>query len=372
MVSRPPGQNPHGIMFHLHWMDSHLVNFILFTLEPSSHTMKSVSVIICTRNRASDLRATLVQISEQSVPSGLDLEVLVVDNGSSDDTQDVVQQAARRTSYPIRHVLVETPGKCYAQNEGLLQSTGDIILFTDDDVRVPQDWVVRMMNPMVNDGFDAVAGGVKLADHLERSWMQHWHRAYLASSEGLTLPINNFIGANMGFMRYVLDDVPGFDPEIGPGRLGLCDESHFADRLVEAGYQIGNALDVEVEHHCSPERLKRKSYLAAAEKLGRSMAYIHHHWRHRERPFTDSPAYTRVALLVLRTKLWLKRAVHPSYIAKKEGFASWENYYVREIAYLEQSLIERSRPRNYEKHGLQRLDEKMETDPDHLKPVRFC
>ena len=313
--------------------------------------MTIVSIIICTRDRAPDLQPTLVQISEQEIPSELGLEVLVVDNGSSDETEGVVQGAAQHTSYPVQYVYVDTPGKCYAQNEGLRQSTGDIILFTDDDVRVPNDWVVRMIAPMVDGGFDAVAGGVRLASHLERSWMQHWHRAYLASTEGLSLPVNNFIGANMGFMRYVLDDVPGFDPEIGPGRLGLCDESHFADRLVKAGYQIGNALDVEVEHHCSPERLKRESYIAAAEKLGRSMAYIHYHWRHREKPFTDSPAHTHLALLALRTKLWVKRAVHPSYVATEEGFASWENYYVREIAYLEQSLIERRRPRRYPKLG---------------------
>jgi len=317
--------------------------------------MKKVSVIICTRNRATDLRPTLAQISEQAVPGTVTLEVLVVNNGSSDDTQNVVEHAARRASFPIRHVLVETPGKCYAQNVGLQQSTGEIILFTDDDVRVPNHWVVRMIAPMVNGGFDAVAGGVRLADHLERS-LQKWHRAYLASSEGPSLPINNFTGANMGFMRYVLDDVPAFDTEIGPGRLGLCDESYFADRLVKAGYQVGNAPDVVVEHHCSPERLKRESYIAAAEKLGRSMAYIHHHWRHREQPFADSRARAHAAILALWSRLWLKCAVHPSYITTEEGFASWENYYVREIAFLEQSLIERSRPRNYEKYGLQRLD----------------
>lgn len=317
--------------------------------------MALVSVIICTRNRASDLRDTLDTIVTQRPSRVQSVELLIVDNGSTDETAQVVADASKRSPFPVRYVLEETPGVAFARNTALYQARGDVLLYTDDDVRVRPGWIDDMTRPILDDGFDAVAGGVKLAPHLERPWMDTWHRAYLASTEGLSRPIDNLVGANMALSRRVLEEVPAFDTEIGPGRLGLSEESHFGERLHQAGFRIADALHVEVEHHCSPERLKRSSYIKAATKLGRSMAYLHHHWRHREQPFGDEALRTYLSIFILRAKLWVKRVLNPSYLAREEGFANWENYYVREIAYLKQSLIERRRPRQYPKLGSQRL-----------------
>src|SRR5262245_17872226 len=92
------------------------------------------SIVIATYNRASDLPATLRSLARLS-PRG-SWEVIVVDNNSTDDTRQVVEDCA--TSFPVRlRCLFEREqGRSPALNAGIRVARGDIIVTTDDDVRV--------------------------------------------------------------------------------------------------------------------------------------------------------------------------------------------------------------------------------------------
>ena len=273
--------------------------------------MSSVSVIICTRNRASDLRKTLARLSTHPVPTDYPVDMWVVDNGSTDETPDVVSEAAASFPFRLNYAREETQGVAHARNKALRVSGGDILLFTDDDVRVPKNWIDGMTRSIRHNSFDAAAGGVRLAPHLVRSWMEPWHRAFLACTDPKTRPPQTMIGANMAFSRTVLSTVPAFDTHVGPGRLGFAEETHFAERLLRAGYRIADAFDVEVEHHCDPSRLHRTSFLSSAERLGRTMAHLHYHWRHEETPFTDRATQIYIKLAKTYVKLSIKRMLNP-------------------------------------------------------------
>ena len=82
-----------------------------------------VSIIICTRSRAEDLRQTLAALAGLCVPDDMPCELLIVDNGSTDDTAQVVQDCAISTM-PVRYVYEKTPGKGYAYNAGLVAAQG--------------------------------------------------------------------------------------------------------------------------------------------------------------------------------------------------------------------------------------------------------
>jgi G3E family GTPase len=112
-----------------------------------------------------------------------------------------------------------------------------------------------------------------------------------------------------------------------------------------------------VKHHFDPSRLLRSGFLASARSLGRSQAYIHHHWRHHDEPFSHSAVRSRAAIVAMQLKLAAKRLLNLRDVLRTEGCASWENYYVREIAYLKQSLIERTRSRRYPKLGCRPHDD---------------
>src|SRR4051794_22196645 len=98
-----------------------------------------ISILLCTCNRSASLRRTLESLGKVRVP-GANAELVVVDNGSTDDTADAVRNAGLK-NMDVRYLLEPGRGKARALNTGLDHVRGDIILFTDDDVLVAQDWV---------------------------------------------------------------------------------------------------------------------------------------------------------------------------------------------------------------------------------------
>lgn len=306
----------------------------------------TTSIIICTCNRAEHLRQTLQALATVNVPAEIPAELIVVNNGSSDGTAEVVQ-AARLVNMPVRYVTESRRGQCFARNTGMAHSRGAIILFTDDDVRPPADWIAGMCRPILAGGAQAVTGGVRLAPHLQRPWMHPLHRGWLASTEGIdrAAPYTMF-GANMGFSRQVLNKVPAFDTELGPGALGFGDEMLFSWQLLEAGYKLHGALDVEVEHHFEEERLQRAAFLDSARKRGRTQAYLDYHWRHR------NVAAARGKCALGQARLWYWRTRRRAACRSQEGCPAWELELLQRVHYFKSWSEEQRRARNYAPRGL--------------------
>jgi len=316
----------------------------------------SVSIIICTRNRADVLQRTLESIAQTEVPPQTILELIVVDNDSTDATRRVVEQT--HLPFPVKYAFEAQRGTAHARNRALAVAQHDVLLWTDDDVLVPHEWIQPMIAPILQGRGDVVAGGVRLAPHLRKAWLEPWHQSLFASTEFRLNEesLSDAVGANMAFGRHVLVDVPEFDPELGAGGVGYCEESHFVERLARLGYRVVPAFHVEVEHHFDPKRLDRPSFASQLQRLGRSQAYIHYHWRHEnEAVFGKSPARTWGRIVFLEAKLFAKRLWHAP--LPKEGMQAWEGYYLQRIAYLRQSLIERRRPRRYDKYAPRRRAE---------------
>ena len=309
----------------------------------------SFSIILCTFERTADLLATLESIRRARVPDHLFGELIVVDSSRTVDTlralggdfADIPDLALRVLREPRR-------GKAHALNTGIAAARGEILLFTDDDVRVPADWIEAMTCPILAGRADAVAGGIHLAPELNRPWMQKLHRGWLADTGVLNQQSPEaLIGANMAFARHVLNRVPRFDSELGAGTaLGGCDESLFSLQLCAAGYRIVGAFQVSVEHHFDAERLKRKHFLERARVEGRSAAYIAYHWQH------ETIAFPQRRFLLPGFKLLIKRWILRSPWDSAEGAPPWELGYLVRLHFIRQYLRERRRPRKYAKFGL--------------------
>jgi len=98
-----------------------------------------ITVVICTRNRRASLERTLASIARCHVTPGLAWEVLVVDNGSSDETSAVIRNFA--SQMPIRSIREEVAGLSHARNAGVRHARGDYLIWTDDDVLVDEYWL---------------------------------------------------------------------------------------------------------------------------------------------------------------------------------------------------------------------------------------
>lgn len=277
-----------------------------------------VSIFICTRNRAGSLRDTLSSLRRAHVPDGVRMELVVVDNGSTDGTREVVESMHFGWGAP-RHEVEPEPGVSHARNRAIRVGRGDVLLWTDDDVRVPVDWIPRMIDPINRGDCDAVAGGVRLAAGRARHWMGTCTRAWFASSETLDPQRpGRLIGANMAFHRRVLDAARGFDTVLGPGGLGMGEETLFSYQIERAGYRIASAFDVVVDHVFDPGRLCPAGLASIACSMGRSEAYIAHHWHGAGARHCDSMIFdARLRLLYWKARSRLQSAVPPGLMERR-------------------------------------------------------
>jgi O-antigen/teichoic acid export membrane protein/GT2 family glycosyltransferase len=220
-----------------------------------------VSVVVPTYNRASRVAGLLAALRQQEC-AGIALEILVVDNGSTDGTQPVVQCAAA-IDPRVRYMLEPLQGASHARNTGIAAATGAIVAFVDDDVVPAADWVRQLKRAFEeHPEVDCIGGRV------EPSWpvrIPHW--AACGHDAPLALQVNRpahfdaehasacLITANFAVRRSVLAEVGGFAPE-----FQRDEDREFNLRLWRAGKQ-GLFVDaVRVVARIDPDRLTKQYY----------------------------------------------------------------------------------------------------------------
>lgn len=236
-----------------------------------------ISILIATFNRAADLRQTLASFESVAVPPGWDVELLVIDNASTDSTAEVVS-TCKLPNMTLRYRHEPIPGKSGALNGALAEIDSEIVLLTDDDVRVPENWVVEMASPLLANEADAVAGSISIAPHLLRGWMTLAHRKSMAEFVPAAGLAQDMVGANMGFKTNVATKIGGFALELGGGSLGNGEDSLFYWQAKQAGFRVLGLPKVIVEHHFQASRLKRENWIKGAACRGRSQAVMNYRW----------------------------------------------------------------------------------------------
>eukprot|EP01037_Dinobryon_pediforme_P006673 gene6673-6743_t len=222
---------------------------------------KTVTTIICTRNRVASLSRTLQAMSELEL-SGVDFELVVVDNGSTDGTAEAVARFGGEAAFAVRYVFIAEPGLSRARNAGLAAAQGGLIVFTDDDCLVAADWITALIRSFAGDPLQVIGGRVELFDlnNLEMSYKAAPDPAVCSS---LHLVNNIIIGANFAFGREVVDRIGLFDVRFGAGTpLHAAEEGDFVFRAMQAGVPVRYDPSILLHHdHGRP-----KSDRAAMER----------------------------------------------------------------------------------------------------------
>lgn len=298
-----------------------------------------ISLIICTRNRGKSLDLMLELLLAAVHDNDQLLEILVMDNGSSDETATTVVEYARRWGKVV-YSNEPNKGLSHARNKAVELAKGEILAWTDDDLIVTQDWLSNLVAPIVADDADCVVGRVEIAPHLHREWMKPFHRLWLAENINPSEP--QLIGANMAIRKSCFEGGMAFDPHTGPGALGYMDDTLLGMRLRESGKKIVYKDDARVIHHFSEERLNRSFWIRTARAAGHSTAYVAHHWEHQKISLI-SPR-----LVWQRMKLWmLLLSNHCRGVVGSEGIDEKEFGIRKTISYLEGMCSHQKIPFNY-------------------------
>jgi glycosyltransferase involved in cell wall biosynthesis len=223
------------------------------------------SVVIATYNRAADLGETLTSLAGLR-PDG-PWEVIVVDNNSSDDTRQVVDAAVSRFPVPLRYIFEREQGRSPALNAGIRFAQGDIIVTTDDDVRVEADWLDRAADGLWRLGCDYVGGRVLPIWGAPRpAWLpnrggKHWAVIALLDygPEPLEFGARVPLGVNMAFRRDAFDRAGLFDPQTGrkAGTLLGQEVREWCIRARAAGVRGFYVPEMVVQHIIPASRLNK-------------------------------------------------------------------------------------------------------------------
>ena len=196
-----------------------------------------VSVIVCAYNAAETLEDCLSALEQLSYP---DVEVLLVDDGSTDDTATI---ATRHPS--IRLIQVENGGLSAARNVGLAHASGEIVAYTDADVCVEPEWLTYLVEPFFSPGI-AGSGGPNVVPPDDPWLAQCVARAPGGPSHVLLDDriAEHVPGCNMAFRRDVLLALDGFNPTF----IKAGDDVDLCWRLQARGWKIGFAPCALVWH----------------------------------------------------------------------------------------------------------------------------
>ena len=232
-----------------------------------------ISVIVCTFNRANSLARCLSHLAAQKSLAGVSWEVVVVDNNSTDNTPQIVQDAAKN-NLPVRYAKEEKQGLCYARNRGIAESRGKLVAYIDDDIYTMPDWLAAMLSIFSETDCDAAGGCIHLDESLNLpAWIRPDMYGFLGYQDLGNKPfqldgIKQYpFGGNMAFNKQVVEKIGLFNVNLGRkgagqkrGELFKGSETEFFHRLAKAGGKTFYQPKAIVYHQILPFQVKKKYF----------------------------------------------------------------------------------------------------------------
>lgn len=269
-----------------------------------------LSVIICTRNRASELPICLGHVARQS-RSFNDVEVLVIDNGSTDNTPEVVEALMQEFGKHIRYIFEPVAGLCQARNRGRLEARGSVLAYIDDDVIVSEGWIERLRENFSSNEVKCLGGKVnaklegKPPFPMDDSMLWFFQATDFGEMPRQLSYPEHPIGCNMAFRTEVFDAVDGFDTNL---KL-YGDETDFFRRVYESGFSVDYDPSLEVTQRIPAERLTKQAINEKSYKWGQGSATV---WL-----LSKPTALRRLAsigeYLARSIFLWARLKMHPTF-----------------------------------------------------------
>lgn len=234
-----------------------------------------ITIIIPTYNRATSLRKILRSLDSVETPEFFHIETVIVNNGSTDETNRVLIRETKRFRPFALEVLDETRrGKANAVNRGLEFSHGNIILIFDDDILIHPQCLTKHAECHLTGGFDAVQGRVLPGldpdgNAADPNRLREYNIPIVDYGENQR-PIPGLIGTNISFKREVFEKVGFFDTRLGPGAAGFSEDTEYSQRIRKAGFTIGYTPLAVVYHELNPARYGRSYNRAVEYRKGKS------------------------------------------------------------------------------------------------------
>ncbi|MFH2091933.1 MAG: glycosyltransferase family A protein [Pseudomonadota bacterium] len=206
------------------------------------------SIIIASKNRASTLKRCLESINADDMADSSS-ELVIVDNGSEDKSLDIIKNFQASALFPVKLFNEARPGLSFCRNTGILNSVGQIIIFTDDDCYLAKDYLTQAQKTFETTSTSFAAGRVLLHDQTDCPIMTCTDDAPRKIDTRSLVGVPKIIGANMIVRRSVINTVGVFDTLFGSGSLFAGDDIDYISRALIKGFTGVYNPDLVVYHH---------------------------------------------------------------------------------------------------------------------------
>lgn len=225
-----------------------------------------LSIIICTYNRCNSLKTTLQSILDSNINKIISVEIIVIDNNSSDATKNVVCHFHDNSVVNIRYFFEQKQGLSFARNRGVLEADGDLLVFADDDIIVDNEWINNIFITFSDSDVSCAGGRIyPIWEKCCPAWLIKDLYPYLAlldlGDNNIKMSSPRLWGANLIIRASMFKKYGMFDTSLGrtAGKLYGNEETNFIKLLLNYGEGVYYVPKIIV-HHCIGANRMKKSY----------------------------------------------------------------------------------------------------------------
>jgi len=243
-----------------------------------------LSVIIPTRNRVKLLKKTISSLLDQTMNKE-NYEILVIDNGSSDNTKNMVESFMDKIN--IKYFYDDNPGLHTGRHKGLEESKSDVLVYCDDDIEALPTWLEGIKESF-EDKKVVLVGGKNLPEYeitppewITEMWnknkKKNWYLSILDLGDEIKeIKPYHVWGCNFSIRKSVLLEAGGFHPDAMPQDMIKYrgdGESYVSEYILKKGYKVSYNPKASVYHFVSKERMTPEYFERRAFNQGISDSY---------------------------------------------------------------------------------------------------
>ena len=226
-----------------------------------------LSILVCTYNRSDFLYKCIRSIINQTETREEKIEIVIVDNNSHDNTNQVVNELKEKYRTKIRYIIEKKQGISYSRTTGAKESEGEFIACVDDDAIINKDWLETLFKNIRTIDAEVFGGPIYPNFEIEcPDWIDqdYFIRRY-RSGDGYLNKITSqtgFSGGNMCIKKIIFEKIGYFDQTFGMkgSKMGLGEEPDFFYRLYNSDLQarLYNIDKMSITHFEAKFKLKRE------------------------------------------------------------------------------------------------------------------